>query len=109
MDLSMDNLAELLGGLREEDLQSLRDTAVSLFGSGAPKPEQTEEDAGIDPEMLRRIARMMQAMQSHTDERSALIRALKPYLSAPRQKKAEEAMQLLRMLDILPMLQENGR
>ena len=109
MDLSMDNLAELLGGLREEDLQSLRDTAASLFGNGAPKPEQAEENAGVDPETLRKIARCVQAMQSRTDERSALIRALKPYLSAPRQRKAEEAMHTLRLLDILPMLQENGR
>ena len=109
MDFSMDNLADLLGGLREEDLQSLRDTAASLFGNDAPKSDVPEDDDGIDPAMMRKIMRLMHAMQSHQDERSALIRALKPYLSEPRQRRAEEAMQLLRMLDILPMLQENGR
>ena len=106
MDFSMDNLADLLGNLREEDLQSLKDAASSVFG-GAAKPDTSasEADMGIDPELLRKMTRVMHAMQSQQDDRSALIRALKPYLSAPRQKRADEAMQLLRMLDILPMLQ----
>ena len=106
MDFSMENIADLLGNLREEDLQSLKDTAQSLFGNDAPG-EQTAEtaDSGIDPELLRKMTRVMHAMQSQKDERATLINALKPYLSEPRQKRAEEAMQFLRMLDILPMLQ----
>ena len=105
MDLSMDNIADLLGSLREEDLQSIKDTAQSLFGSGAPQQNAADTDGGIDPELLRKMTRLMHAMQTQQDERAALIGALKPYLSEPRRKRAEEAMQFLRMLDILPMLQ----
>ena len=107
MDFSMDNIAELLGNMQEDDLQSLREAAQTLFGG----TEQTHgpddaDDTGIDPQMLRRTTRILHAMQSGQDNRSALIRALKPYLSAPRQKKADEAMQILRLLDVLPMLQQ---
>ena len=104
MEFSMDDLAQLLDGLGEDDLQSLRDTAASLFGT-EPPPKNPDADGGIDPALLRKMTRLMHAMQSGQDERSALIRALKPYLSAPRQKRAEEAMQFLRLLDVLPMLQ----
>ena len=105
MEFSMDNLADLLGNLREEDLQSLKDAAASLFADGAGSDaSDADADMGIDPQLLRRMTRLLHAMQSQQDERSALIRALKPYLSEPRQKRAEEAMQMLRLLDVLPML-----
>lgn len=111
MDFSTDNIAELLGSLRDEDLQSLRNAAQSIFG-GEDAPRDTSadggmDDMGVDPQLLRKVMRAMQAMQSGRDDRSALIRALKPYLSAPRQKKADEAMQILRLIDILPMLQQS--
>ena len=107
MDFSPENLSELLGNLRPDDLQSLKDAAQSMFGSGTPPTGEQDKpgDDGIDPALLQKIARAMHAMQSGQDERAALIRALKPYLSAPRQKRADEAMQMLRLLDILPMLQ----
>lgn len=98
----MDNIAELLGSLSDEDFQSLKDTAQSLLG-GAGEP-QSEADAGIDPEMIRKLSRVMHAMRQGSDSRSQLIGALKPYLSEPRRKRADDVMQMLRMLDVLPML-----
>lgn len=102
MDFSTDNIADLLDSLSDEEFRSLRETAQSLLG-GAGEPH-AREDAGIDPEMLRKLSRVMQAMQQGSDSRSQLIGALKPYLSEPRRKRADDVMQLLRMLDVLPML-----
>lgn len=107
MEYSMDNIADLLGSLKESDLDALRETAQSLFGQTSPAqdvPPQTEP-SGISPEMLARLGRVMHAMQQGDTGRSALIAALKPYLSAPRQRRADEAMQMLRLLDVLPMLE----
>ncbi len=102
MDFSTDNIADLLGNLSDEDFRSLRETAQSLLG-GAEEPRARQEP-GLDPEMLARLGRVMQAMRQETDTRSQLIGALKPYLSEPRRKRADDVMQMLRMLDVLPML-----
>ena len=101
MDFSTDNIADILGSLSDEDFRSLKETAQSLLG-GAEEPHAREPE--IDPEMLRRLSRVMQAMRQGSDSRAQLIGALKPYLSEPRRKRADDVMQLLRMLDVLPML-----
>ena len=103
MDLSMDNIAQMLGSLSDEEFQSLKDTAQSLLGA-ADTPPQNQSETGVDPQMIAKLSRLMQAMQHGQDERSALIGALKPYLSAPRRKRADEVMQMLRMIDLLPMI-----
>lgn len=107
MDFSMDNIADLLGNLSDADLDALKATAENLFaaGSGGKKPPPKPDLGGISPEMIGKIGRIVQTMQGAQDARAELIAALKPYLSAPRQKRADEAMQMLRMLDILPLLE----
>ncbi len=98
----MDGISQILGSLSDEEFRTLKDAAQSLLGDAeAPGAQQ---DAGIDPEMLHRLSRVMQAMQKGTDNRSQLIGALKPYLREPRRKRADDVMQMLRMLDVLPML-----
>ena len=98
----MDNIADLLGSLSDEEFRTLKDTAQSLLG-GADAPHAQTDD-GIDPQMLRKLSRVMHAMRQDSDSRSQLIGALKPYLSEPRRKRADDVMQMLRMLDVLPML-----
>ena len=39
---------------------------------------------------------------------SALLRALRPLLSHARQKKVDEAIRILQMLRLLPLLKESG-
>lgn len=102
MDLSPDNIADLLGNLSDEDFRSLKETAQSLLG--AAEGPRDRQDAGIDPETLAKLGRVMRMMRQETDARSQLIGALKPYLSEPRRKRADDVMQMLRMLDVLPML-----
>lgn len=105
MDFSMDNIADLLGNLSDADLDALKQTAESLFGdAGSAKPPPKSDFGGISPEMIAKLGRLMQSMQGAQDKRSELIAALKPYLSTPRQKRADEAMQMLRLLDLLPLL-----
>ena len=103
MDLSTDNIADILGSLSDEEFRSLKETAQSLLGT-VGEPRARQEDAGIDPQTLRKLSRVMQAMRQGSDARSQLIGALKPYLSEPRRKRADDVMQMLRMLDVLPML-----
>ena len=105
MDFSMDNIADLLGNLSDAALDALKQTAENLFGNAdGAKPPPKSDFGGISPEMIAKLGRLMQSMQGAQDKRSELIAALKPYLSATRQKRADEAMQMLRLLDMLPLL-----
>ena len=59
------------------------------------------------------ISKMMQLMSAVSgagadDKNTALIAALKPYLSEQKQKKAEKAIKLLKVLAIFSALKEQG-
>lgn len=122
----MDNINDILASLTPEDIQSLKETAESIFGngfdtdSGKAKTEAHKEsgfnapfgfDKGMfNPEMFANIGRIMSMMNSDGGRRCRLIEALKPNLSYERQKKADEAMQILKLLELLPIISNlNGK
>ena len=49
----------------------------------------------------------MQSVQQD-DDTTRLLQALRPLLSEARQQRVDRAMQMVRMLRILPQLQESG-
>jgi len=109
----MDPINDILNKLSEEDIASLQAMADAVFGNPQEQYEPAGGEAhradffsGIDPGMLEKLSRMMGAM-GQKDRRSDLILALKPYLSAERRKRADEALQLVRLMELLPLLQEN--
>lgn len=97
-------------------MDSLKAAAQAMFGqgAGAPKEEKTGESneapspsdllGSISPEMLKQISTIM-SMMNKKDHRSELLEALKPHLSERRRKRADEAMQMMKLLDIMPLLQ----
>lgn len=122
----MDNINDILASLTPEDIQSLKETAESIFGnvsesdSGNAKNENKKDsgfnapfgfDKGMfNPEMFANIGRIMSMMNSDGGKRCRLIEALKPNLSYERQKKADEAMQILKLLELLPIISNhNGK
>ena len=122
MEIDFSQVSELLGGMSDEELRNLQDAAQSLFASyGGPEPEPEPEparqqgfgqDGGMGamftPEMLAKLSRMMRGM-NRSDPRTDLILALRPHLSRPRQRRAEQAVQMMKMLELLPTLQEAMR
>ena len=102
----MDSLNDILASLSPDDINSLKNIADSIFSNDENPKTQAAPDlfGGISPDMIMKISGIMGAMNSSKNERCRLIEALKPNLSQPRQKKADEAMQMLKILDILPML-----
>lgn len=114
MDLDFSQISEMLGSMSEEELQNLQDAAQSLFSSfeGEEKQQQRQTAQGtadfgamFTPELLGRLSRIMQRMNGR-DSRTDLILALKPHLSRRRQHRAEQAVQMMKMLELLPTLQE---
>ena len=53
--------------------------------------------------MMAKLTSIMGAM-NRPDSRTRLIEALKPLLSEKRRRRADEAMQIIKLLDILPTL-----
>ncbi|MDR3313214.1 MAG: hypothetical protein LBS96_02010 [Oscillospiraceae bacterium] len=127
MDFDFDQISDMLGNMSEEELHNLQEAAQSLFGAfgggepeeppGAPPGGQQQNAPGggfggfggfgdmFTPELLAQLSRLMQRMNGH-DPRSDLILALKPHLSRKRQRRAEQAVQMMKMMDLLPALRE---
>lgn len=108
----MNDIGDLFARLSPEDLAQLQATAAELFGGTVPPQPETPPPAPPDPaqalnqaQMMAQLTHVMQAMQQE-DSRTRLIAALKPLLSAPRRKRADTAIQLLRLMELLPLLTE---
>lgn len=106
----MDNINDILSALTDEDIENLRAAADSLFSDS--KEEACDSGFGGMPDfssilgnaqMLSKLGTIMSAMNK-TDSRTKLIEALKPLLSEKRRKKADEAMQMMKLFDLLPMI-----
>ncbi len=121
----MDNIGDILGKLSSEDMEALQNAAQELlgsggfsldgfqdkngqednsqqnFGSGSPMPDFSSM---LNADVMSKVARIMGAM-NQKDSRCDLINALKPHLSQPRRQKADQAMQMIKLLDMLPLLE----
>ena len=123
------NLSNLINSLSPDDIQSLQSVAP-LFGGqnqggqqagptqqNTPLPTAGQNGAaealgalsGIDPAMMKKLSAIMGAMNGGGDDsRTAFIAALKPLLSPERRHKADEALRMMRLLEMLPILRDQG-
>lgn len=128
------DLNAILNSLTPEDIENLKQTAASVLGGmGTEKPPEQESqpkqqgkeqslpqidellknlggfgNLGMpDLSQLSAIVPILQAFNSQ-DERLDFINALKPLLSEERRKKADEAVKLVRLMSVLPLLRERG-
>ncbi len=65
------------------------------------------KNSPVNAELLLKLAPMLSSL-GQDDDRTRLLSALRPHLGAKRQKKLDEAAQLLRLSRLLPLLQEQG-
>lgn len=129
------DLSGILNSLSGEDMENLKKMAEGLFGgnqgqSGGQnsasnaeqfyKPPQNGQNANPnyrnlnlnnmnfpDFSVIEKLAPVIGAFAEH-DERSDFIMALKPLLSEERRKKADEAIKLIKLISVLPVLKEQG-
>ena len=103
-------LNEILGS--EEGRKNLQSVA-SMLGvqlpeePGASQGEKRNglQPTGVDADTLMKISQLMQRMNSD-DKNTQLLRALKPHVHD--QKKIDEAIRIMQLLSLLPMLGEYG-
>lgn len=75
--------------------------------TGGVTPEIT---GGVTPEMLQTVTRLapLLGQVNREDDSTRLLRALRPLLSDHRQKKLDEAIKILQMMRLLPLLKDSG-
>ncbi|MDD6463984.1 MAG: hypothetical protein PUF57_08455 [Clostridiaceae bacterium] len=104
------NINDILSSLTPDDIEELKATAEAVFGQGGDTSEKQSRQKGndifssFDPQMIGKITKIMSAMNGESGRRCKLIEALKPNLSPERQKKADQAIQILKLLEILPLI-----
>lgn len=103
------DISEILSSLTPEDMEQLKNMASSLMGSQPePKKEQEkQQDSVFNADILGNLGKLSNAV-SGDDQRTALLKALKPMLSEQRQQKADEAIKILKIFQLLPILRESG-
>lgn len=111
----MDELSEKLAGLLNDPdtMARVRQMAQGLFsGENAASQSETPAATGAMPsaEELGKIMSVMSKLNSAgNDSRQALLLALKPHLSEPRREKVDNAVKILKLLELLPLIKEmNG-
>ncbi len=116
------DINSILQSLSPEDMESIKSLA-SEFLVGTSESKSAEEKlkpttdlpdlsklSGIGMPDLSQLSAILPILQTFNkpDNRVEFINALKPLLSEARQKKADEAMNLLRLMSVIPMLRERG-
>lgn len=102
------DINEILSSLTPEDMEQLKNMASSLMGGQSePKKEQTQGNNVFNSDILGNLGKLSNAV-SGDDQRTALLKALKPMLSEQRQQKADEAIKILKIIQLLPLLRESG-
>ena len=81
------------------------DLSALLGGLNQPPPQNPEPPPSLDINTLLKIQQIFSKMNCD-DKNICLIRALRPYLKDP--KKADDAINILRLLSVLPALRDCG-
>lgn len=94
-----------LGGL---DLSALAPLLSSLGASSAPaQPEQTAVNDLINPAALASVVTALSKTNTAGPETTLLL-ALKPFLKNQRTYRVDEALKIMKLLALLPMIRESG-
>ncbi len=94
---SMQQIAQMMAAFGGAD-----DTAPS-----APPSPPVPTTESSDLSALLKLAPLLSSLSAE-NEHTALLRALRPYLHGEREKRLDESMKLLRVLELLPLLKEGG-
>lgn len=112
----MENISELLSSIPPEQLEQLKAVAANLLtnaskdtaSSGTSDPAKAVsaaapmDSAASDP-IFGALAKLSQHMEEDSDT-TRFLKSLKPLLSEEKQKRADEAIRFLHLMDTLPLL-----
>lgn len=109
----MDDLNEKLTRLLSspDGMEKIQSVMAALGGTlpqeETPPPPTTPTDPGVDLSALTKLLPLLGNMNADNED-TRLLSALRPYLHGQRAVRLEESMRLLRLMKLLPLLQEGG-
>ena len=115
----MDNINEIISSLSSDDIEMLKGVASSILGENektktnqqlpAPSSQNSLANSGLnssDFQMMMRAKAIFDKMNSASSKNTDLINALKPHLSPESQKKADNAIRIMKLFEVLPYLKD---
>jgi hypothetical protein len=116
----MDNINEIISSLSNEDIEMLKGVAGSILGQSGENAKSDSLPAmasssnqlaslGLgsdDFQMMMRAKAIFDRMNSASSKNADLINALKPHLSPESRKKADNAIRILKLFEVLPYLKD---
>lgn len=106
-------IASMLSGMNGNSAAGNSTAGNSTAGNSAAGDTQGTEqgsDSGMPNIDINMIMKLQQAFSSMntSDKNSQLLLALKPHFSEKRSKKVDQAITMMRLFSMLPMLKESG-
>lgn len=121
----MDNINDIISSLSDDDIQMLKGVASSILGDSnqnsssdkqiQPKTNPLNNSANLlsgfnlsqsELNMMLKAKSIIDKMNNTSSKNEDLIIALKPHLSEQSQEKADKALRVLKLFEILPYLKE---
>lgn len=101
----MADLQDILSSISAEDMAKIKSVADSIMGGNEQQTNKPEPTGGLslDDNMMSRVMSVMGQMNKD-DNRTRLIKDLKPLLSEERRQKADDALKFLQLMEMLPLL-----
>lgn len=103
------DLGELMSQFlaRPDSMEKIQSVLASL-GGDMPKvdavPPSPPAESVPDLGALQKLMPLLQGVGGNNDQHVALLRALRPYLHNGREKKVDEAIEMMRLAKLLPLL-----
>ena len=91
------------------DMSSISNVLSKMTGA-TPQAEKTHSGGSLNPEILSIGTRLMPLLSSFNreDESTALLNALRPFLSEQKCRRLDEASKILRIMRLLPAIKDMG-
>ena len=102
----VDRLMEMLGENPSEAVGQVL-SALSDSSNSEDKSNEKDSDVNFDPSILIKLQGIMSMLSNdETDQRSALLLAIKPFLSDDKKPKVDQAIKLLKLSQIAKTAQD---
>ena len=121
------NINDIISNLTPDDINMLKGVASSILGEGAPENTQSTKQNfnnnqnnnqnalqslnslgldSLDFNMIMKAKSIFDKMNNTPNKNVDLIMALKPHLRPETQNKADQAMKIIKLFEVLPLLRE---
>lgn len=97
-NLDLSSLSGMLSGMNQPQNSSQTAEQTAL---------QKADGLGLDINILLQVQKILGSM-GQEDENTKLLMALKPHFSEKRREKIDQAVKMLRLLSVLPLLKDSG-